>query len=95
VVPLSDFGTVGVTNDVASGGGVAGRLGSPTWRVTPVALITSSGSSRYVASSNPYGAVPGPTTTGGRSFTVAFRASLGGSVPAHPLPGAPLPAWFR
>jgi hypothetical protein len=95
VVPLSDFGTVRFTNVLASGSGVSGPLGAPTWRVTPVALIGSTGSSRYIAATNPFGAVPQPPAPGGRAFTIAFRRSLGGAVPARPLPGAPLPAWIR
>ena len=95
VVTLSDFGRVAFTSVSAGSGDRIGPLGSPDWRVTPVALVTSSGSSRYIASSNSFGAAPGATSVGGRAFTIDYRPSLGGTVPPRPLPGAPVPAWVR
>src|SRR3954447_25466850 len=76
VVPLSDFGKVSFSAVAASGGGVTGPLGVPAGGVARAALVTSAGWSRYIAASNPYGAVPGPVTAGGRRFTIAFRSSF-------------------
>jgi hypothetical protein len=95
VVPLSNFGTVVFTDVRASAGGAGGRLGTPGWRVTPVALVGSAESARYIASSNAFAAVPGPTSAAGRSFPVTFRHAVVGTPPAHPLPGAPVPAWVH
>jgi len=90
VVPLSDFGKVSFSG-ASSGGGVTWPLGVPAWPVTPVALVTSAGSSRYIAASNRRR--PGPVTAGGRGFTIAFGSSFAGAVPAHPLRGSPVPPW--
>ena len=79
----------------ATANGHTGTILDPAWIVTPLALVTSSGASNYIASSNPYGAVPNAVEPSGRSFTVSFRPSFRGTVPASPLAGAPLPEWIR
>jgi hypothetical protein len=95
VVPLSNFGTVGFRNVAATANGHAGVLTDPLWLVSPVALVASNGAARYTASSNSSGAVPNPITGNGRGFSVTYRATFRGNVPAAPLPGAPLPAFVH
>jgi hypothetical protein len=95
VVPLSNFGTVGFTNAAATANGHTGTILDPAWTVTPLALVTSSGAPNYITASNPYGAVPNAIDPTGRAFTVSFRPTFRGTVPASPLAGAPLPSWIR
>jgi hypothetical protein len=95
VVPLSNFGLVTFSEVSAAAGKHAGALADPLWKVQRIALLTSTSSNRYVAETNPFGAVPGPLPAGGTTFQVAYRPHLAGAVPAGPLPGAPLPSWIH
>ena len=91
VVPLSNFRTVGFSNVAATASGHMGVLTDPAWLLTPIALVSSSGAARYTAKSNASGAVPNPIESGGRAFSIGYRATLTNTVPPAPLPGAPLP----
>ena len=95
VVPLSNFGRVSFSNISTAVGSHVGRLLDPFWTTTPVVLVSSAGSSRYVAATNPSGAIPNRIPSPARSFTVAYSSHVGGTVPTSPLLGAPLPDWVH
>src|SRR5579884_3834251 len=97
VVPLTNFGTVRFTGATATGDGHTGAIADPRWLTTPLALVASNGFADYV-DSNPAGALPRPLASGGRAFSVGYRATLsvgGQPVPSSPLQGAPLPPWYH
>jgi hypothetical protein len=95
VIPLANYGLVLFSGISAAAGSTVGALGGRGWVATPVALVSSLGSKKYVSSTNSSGSVPRPPDAGGRSFAVEYRASLTGIVPQHPLAGAPLPPWVH
>jgi hypothetical protein len=75
VVPLANFGSVAFTRVAAIASGHPGTINDPTWGNEPISLVPQS--SRFFASrdsSTTAGAVPGPLSTDGRSFPVAWVA---------------------
>jgi hypothetical protein len=81
-LPLADFGSVSFTRAAATGDGHAGTIVDPAWQATPLELAElgpGGPDPRFadMASTSASGASPGPLSTDGRGFAVAWHPATG------------------
>jgi hypothetical protein len=73
VVPLANFGAATFTDATAIADGHAGPLADPAWSATSTVLEPDPAArSRFTLTANEHGALPGPISPDGRSFSVSW-----------------------
>jgi hypothetical protein len=79
-VPLTNFRGVTFTDIAATGDEHPGTLSDSTWTATPIELIADDAGGQIFDNADPLGpgvgAVPGPISADGRSFTVSWQRGL-------------------
>jgi len=89
-LPLTNFGTALFTASTATGNGHVGTISDPAWAASAVTLQGTSGGlyrGRFASTLPAANATPGPLSSDGSSFSVAWSQATYAPNPNYPLPG--------